>query len=520
MKKNVGFIAAAIFALLACISTLRAQMIDNTQATSTANAGINKSLSDEVGAGRGDVLTPGSSIYIINRDPYRSIRRGRQLFQRKFTQAQGQGPNDGDGVGDINTNLALGAGLTDSCALCHGRPRGSAGAGGNVVTRPDSRDSPHLFKLGLKEMLADEITTDLRSTRDLAVARAQQRKKSVTLNLFSKGVQYGSITGNPDGSVDTSKVVGVDTDLRVKPFFAEGSTISIREFVVGALHKEMGLEASTDPDLLTASAGGRVTTPSGMVLDGSKDKISPPPAPDAQNGNEIDPALVDHLEFYLLNYFKAGHYQQNSTTDHGRALFNKTGCSSCHIPDMTINHDRRVADVETVYDPVNGVFNSLFATASTLYYTKDDGSGYPLLKLPLGNSFVVKDIFTDFKRHDLGTNFYERNWDGTLQTQFLTRPLWGVGSSGPYGHDGRSMTLNDAILRHGGEALNARNAFAALKPNDQSSLITFLNSLVLFPPDDTASTLDPADPTKANFPQFGHGSIKLTVLFNDSTDLE
>jgi hypothetical protein len=25
--------------------------------------------------------------------------------------------------------------------LCHGRPRGSAGAGGNVVTRPDSRDS-------------------------------------------------------------------------------------------------------------------------------------------------------------------------------------------------------------------------------------------------------------------------------------------------------------------------------------------------------------------------------------------
>ena len=82
------------------------------------------------------------------------------------------------------------------------------------------------------------------------------------------------------------------------------------------------------------------------------------------------------------------------------------------------------------------------------------------------------------------------------------------------------MTLNDVILRHGGEALAARNAFVALQPNDQSSLITFLNSLVLFPPDDTASTLDPADPTKNNFPQFGHGSIKLTVLFNDTTELE
>jgi len=64
--------------------------------------------------------------------------------------------------------------LSDSCALCHGRPRGSAGSGGNVVTRPDSRDAPHLFGLGLKEMLAYEITTDLRSSRDLAVLLAKQ----------------------------------------------------------------------------------------------------------------------------------------------------------------------------------------------------------------------------------------------------------------------------------------------------------------------------------------------------------
>jgi mono/diheme cytochrome c family protein len=500
--------------------TAQAQMIDNTQATSTAGAGINKSLTDEVGAGRGSTVIPNSSLYIINRDPFRSIRRGRQLFQRKFTQAQGQGPNEGDGVGDLNTDPGIGAGLTDSCASCHGRPRGSAGVGGNVVTRPDSRDAPHLFGLGIREMLADEMTTDLRATRDLAVSRAQKWKRPITMTLFSKGVQFGSITANSDGTVDTSKVVGVDADLRIKPFFAEGSTISIREFIVGALHKEMGLEASSDPDLTAASSGRRVVTPSGMVLDGSKDKISPPPAPDAQNGNEIDPALVDHLEFYLLNYFKPAHYQQTDTTEHGRAVFNRIGCGSCHVANMTINHDRRVADVETNYDTVNGMFNSLFATPSALFYTKDDGSSYPLLKQALGNSFAVKDLFTDFRRHDLGTNFHERNWDGTLQTQFLTRALWGVGSTGPYGHDGRSMTLNDVILRHGGEALQSRNAFAALTPNSQDSLIAFLNSLVLFPPDDTASTLDPKNPAKPNFPQYGHGSIKLTVLFNDPTDLE
>ena len=502
------------------IPGLLAQMIDNTQATNTIQGGIHKSLSDEIGAGRGNVLAPNSSIYIINRDPFRSIRRGRQLFQRKFTQAQGQGPNEGDGVGDLDSNLALGAGLTDSCALCHGRPRGSAGAGGNVVTRPDSRDAPHLFGLGLREMLADEITTDLRNIRASAVASALQYKRPVTVKLVSKGIQYGRITANADGTVDTSQVSGVDADLRVKPFFAEGSTISIREFVVGALHKEMGLEASSDPDLTAASAGGRVVTPAGMVLDGSMDKISAPPAPDPVNGNEIDPALVDHLEFYLLNYFKPGHGPQNSFTSRGRTLFTKIGCATCHIANLTINHDRRVADVETVYDPVNGVFNTLFATANPLYYSHDDGSGYPVLKLPLGNPFVVQDIFTDFKRHDVGSGFYERNWDGTLQTQFLTRPLWGVGSTSPYGHDGRDNSLSDVILRHGGEALSARNSFSALSINDQTALIMFLNSLVLFPPDDTASTLDPAVPSTTNFPQFGHGSIKLTVLFNDPTDPE
>lgn len=498
----------------------RGQMIDNTQATSTANAGINKSLSDEIGAGRGSVTTPGSSLYIINRDPFRSIRRGRQLFQRKFTQAQGVGPNENDGSGDLNTDIAIGAGLSDSCGGCHGRPRGSGGAGGNVVTRPDSRDAPHLFGLGLKEMLADEMTADLRSTRDLAVAHAKQKKSPVTLRLGSKGVYFGSITGNPDGSVDTSQVTGVDSDLRIKPFMAEGSVISIREFIVGALHKEMGLEASADPDLMTASAGGRVVTPAGMVLDGSKDKITPPPAPDAQNGNEIDAALVDHLEFYLMNYFKPAQYQQTAATQRGRYTFSQIGCGSCHVSEMTINHDRRVANVETNYDPANGVFNSLFATANALFYTQDDGSGFPVLKHPSGNPFVVKDIFTDFKRHDLGVNFYERNWDGSMQRQFLTRPLWGVGSTGPYGHDGRSMTLNDVILRHGGEALKSRNAFAAMAPHAQEDLIAFLNSLVLFPPDDTASNLDPANSTKPNFPQYGHGSIKLTVLFNDPSDPE
>jgi hypothetical protein len=510
--------------LLACaaisITAARAQMIDNNQAPSTAKAGINKSLLDETGAGRGSSTTAASSIFLIERDPFRSIRRGRQLFQRKFTRLQGQGAANSDGVGDLNTNKGIGAGLSDSCASCHGRPRGSGGVGGNVVTRPDSRDAGHLFGLGLKEMLADEMTTDLRAARDLAVAQARQKHRAITLKLLSKGVVFGTITGNPDGTVDPSGVQGVNPDLRVRPFFAEGSTISMREFIVGALHNEMGLEASGDTDLLLASAGGRVVTPSGMVLDGSKDKIEAPPPPDPINGAEIDPGLVDHLEFYLLNYFKPGLGKQDLVTDRGRRFFARLGCATCHVSDLNINHDRRVADLETVYDPANGIFNDLFATATPLIRSIDDGTGLPTIKQPAGNPFVVKNIFTDLKRHDVGVNFYERNWDGTMQTQFLTRPLWGVGSTGPYGHDGRSMTLNDVILRHGGEAQVSRNAYAALPSSAQDAIQKFLNSLILFPPDDTASTLDPGNRNAAGFPQFGHGSIRLTVLFNDPTDPE
>lgn len=497
-----------------------AQLTDQTLAPNTAKAGIAKSLQDEIGAGRGDIMTPGSSIFIIKRDPFRSVRRGRQLFQRKFTRLQGQGPNEGDGAGDINTDNAIGAGLSDSCALCHGRPRGSAGSGGNVATRPDSRDAPHLFGLGLKEMLADEITQDLRAIREQARDQAKRAHHPVTLPLRSKGISYGAIIANPSGSVDTSQVQGVDPDLRVKPFFAEGSTISIREFVVGAMHKEMGIEIN-DPVLAQASAGARVETPSGMVLDGKTDKISPPPPPDLETGQyEVDPAVVDHLEFYLLNYFKAALLKQDAVSEHGRKVFEKIGCASCHVPDLRIERDRRVADVETVYDPANGIINTLFATATTLVTVKNDGHGFPPLQLPKLQPFLVKNIFTDFKRHDLGANFYERNYDGTMQTQFLTRPLWGVGSTGPYGHDGRSITLDDVILRHGGESQASRDAYAALPSKDSDALLKFLNTLVLFPPDDTASNLDPGNRNAQGFPQFGHGSIKLTVLFDDPTDIE
>ncbi|MGH7342374.1 MAG: di-heme oxidoredictase family protein, partial [Candidatus Rokuibacteriota bacterium] len=274
--------ALAIGTVLLWSPLAAAQLTDNSQNTPNVPGGsVAKSLSQQIGAGHGNENVARSAMYLIKRDPARSIRRGRQLFQRKFTMEQGFGPRvSHNSVGNIANTAAFGAGLVDSCAGCHGRPRGSAGFGGDVVTRPDSRDAPHLFGLGLVEQLADEITRDLREQRDRAVSEARRQRRSVTVELESKNIEFGRLTASSNGSVNTSSVRGVDPDLRVKPLFHHGGTISIREFLMGAFKDEMGLE-SVDPVLCAVTSPSNPTrqvSPSGFVFDPALDTFARPPA--------------------------------------------------------------------------------------------------------------------------------------------------------------------------------------------------------------------------------------------------
>ena len=47
------------------------------------------------------------------------------------------------------------------------------------------------------------------------------------------------------------------------------------------------------------------------------------------------------------------------------------------------------------------------ATATGLVTEINDNSGHPTIKRPLFGRFVVKNIYTDFKRHDLGPAFHD-----------------------------------------------------------------------------------------------------------------
>jgi CxxC motif-containing protein (DUF1111 family) len=81
---------------------------------------------------------------------------------------------------------------------------------------------------------------------------------------------------------------------------------------------------------------------------------------------------------------------------------------------------------------------------------------------------------------------------------FITRPLWGVGSYTAYLHDGSASTLEEAILRHGGEATASRKKFAKRRSREQRALIQFLKSLVLFSVEDVLTARIPI--TKGDVP--------------------
>ena len=89
--------------------------------------------------------------------------------------------------------------------------------------------------------------------------------------------------------------------------------------------------------------------------------------------------------------------------------------------------------------------------------------------------------FSDFLLHDMGSLGDNIGDNGTAGvTEMRTAPLWGLRLMDTHDqllHDGRATSIADAILRHDGQALAARNAFAALGNTQQNNVVAFLNTL-------------------------------------------
>lgn len=92
--------------------------------------------------------------------------------------------------------------------------------------------------------------------------------------------------------------------------------------------------------------------------------------------------------------------------------------------------------------------------------------------------------YTDMLLHDMGPDLADNlNEFEAKGNEWRTRPLWGIGLTrvvnghSTFLHDGRAKNIEKAILWHGGEAEESRNAFMKLTKEDREALILFLNSL-------------------------------------------
>ncbi|HZZ78511.1 MAG TPA: di-heme oxidoredictase family protein [Gemmataceae bacterium] len=208
---------------------------------------------------------------------------------------------------------------------------------------------------------------------------------------------------------------------------------------------------------------------------------------------EISEGDMDMAEWYLLNHPSPARGRQTSETRAGEKLFAQIGCATCHVPDWKLeaanpnakdytqkyDGDRRFFDLQVAF---NDKTHRLEGKVEYLVNKVKGPKGGERM-VPKRGAYTIRGIYSDFKFHDVGEDFYQIQFDGSVVKKWKTMPLWGIGSTAPYGHDGANLDLDSVIRRHGGEALDSRVAYTKLSDREQNQLIAFLNSLVLYQTD-------------------------------------
>jgi CxxC motif-containing protein (DUF1111 family) len=157
-------------------------------------------------------------------------------------------------------------------------------------------------------------------------------------------------------------------------------------------------------------------------------------------GLEDDGEDVDNFTNFMAAVAPVAPLAQSAQAQAGDALFTTIGCDGCHVRTLTAGPSPIAAINSQPYHP-----------------------------------------FSDFLLHNMGSlgdNIGDQGMAGL--TEMRTAPLWGlrlVDTKHQLLHDGRATSLSDAILRHDGQALTARNNFAGLTSAQQNNLLAFLNTL-------------------------------------------
>lgn len=409
------------------------------------------------------------------------VEFGKSLNSREWTVADGFG-NGRNGATPPNFNRLTGPD-TVSCMSCHGTSNVVMGWGSNAanllvafddpvnptVAGSNVRNTLMVHGTAWLELLAGEMTADLRAIRQQTIEDAANSVKLVTTPLESKGVSFGNIAALPDGVVDSEGIIGADVDLIIRPTHFKGQEASLRIFARGALNRHQGIQST---DFLLSLDPTRDPATWDEDEDGVVDEL---------NEGELTAMVVHMLSLPAPVEARTG----DPEVERGRQLMTALGCTECHRPSLRVE------------DPV-WRFRSSAGNMLEIDLT-DPALGPPRLqKNPDGS--VDVPLWGDLKRHDIGPEshdpldqpvdqsipFFAGGAIGEQSEEFipdiprelfLTTELWGVGDTEPYWHDGSSPTIEDAILRHGGEAQASRDAFASATAAEQSALLEFLAQL-------------------------------------------
>jgi CxxC motif-containing protein (DUF1111 family) len=308
--------------------------------------------------------------------------------------------------------------------------------------------------------LARELSQDLQLQRDDAVRRAQEQGRDVTIELTTRGINFGQLSAGSNGSIDLAEVEGVDDDLIVKPFGWKGVFPDLRRATEDAARVHFGIQSSV-------IAERHRDAPMPEMLGAGSDWWDP----DSDGKQrELEEGSLTATAVYLATLEvptvipPATPALRNRWAE-GDALFDAIGCDTCHVRTIGMQNTVWLEYPDTT---------SAEPFRVELFHAGEEPKGTPAVQL-----------FSDLKRHDMGPGLAERHSDTNhphiSASTWLTRPLWGLAETAPYLHDGRAATIPDAIRAHGGEAQESRDAFEALSPDDQASLHVFLLSLTRTP---------------------------------------